>query len=56
MKRIKAMETRRDFLKKGAYVAPTVLTLTAIPSFAHNGSGRRRKYDGDSNSSSSSSS
>ena len=46
-------ETRRDFLKKGAYVAPAVLTLTAVPAFANSGSG---KWSGDSSSASSESS
>ena len=31
--------SRRDILKKAAYVTPAILTLTAIPSFASNGSG-----------------
>ena len=30
---------RRDFLKKAAYVAPVVLTMTAVPAFASSGSG-----------------
>lgn len=30
--------SRRDFLKKAAYVAPAVLTLTATPAFAKGGS------------------
>ena len=30
---------RRDFLKKAAYVAPAILTLSAIPSIAQSGSG-----------------
>jgi len=29
---------RRDFLKKAAYVAPVVLTMTAVPAFASSGS------------------
>jgi hypothetical protein len=33
-------ESKRDFLKKTAYVVPTILTLKAIPSFAGSGSGR----------------
>lgn len=28
------MQTRRDFLKKGAYLAPLVLTVAVRPSFA----------------------
>ena len=30
--------SRRDFVKKAMYVAPVVLTLTAAPAFAKNGS------------------
>jgi hypothetical protein len=30
--------SRRDFLKKAAYVAPAVLTLNAVPAFATHGS------------------
>ena len=32
-------KSRRDFLKKAAYVAPVVLTMTAVPAFASSGSG-----------------
>jgi hypothetical protein len=41
--------TRRELLRKGLFVAPTVLTLTAIPSFASAGSenGRKRKWGED---------
>jgi hypothetical protein len=35
----KKQKQKRDFLKKAAYVAPAILTLTAIPSFASAGSG-----------------
>ena len=28
------MESRRNFLKKGAYIAPAILTLAVRPSFA----------------------
>jgi hypothetical protein len=31
-------ETRRDFVKKAAYVAPAVLTLKAAPAYAKSGS------------------
>ena len=34
------MESRREFIKKVAYVAPVVLTLRAVPSFAASGSPR----------------
>ena len=53
MKDKQVSETRRDFLKKGAYAAPVILTLTAVPAFANSGSG---KWDGDSSSGSSGSS
>lgn len=33
-------KTRREFIKKVAYVAPAVVTLAAIPSFASAGSAR----------------
>ncbi|MGH9426160.1 MAG: hypothetical protein ACRD2L_07650 [Terriglobia bacterium] len=33
-------ESKRDFLRKSAYVVPTILTLKAIPAFAGSGSGR----------------
>ncbi len=32
-------ESRREFVKKMAYIAPAVVTLTALPSFASAGSG-----------------
>ena len=31
-------ESRRSFIKKAAYIAPAVLTLKALPSFAGKGS------------------
>lgn len=31
-------KSRRDFVKRGAYVAPTILTLAAAPEFAKAGS------------------
>lgn len=34
------MPSRRDFLKKGVYVAPAIVTLHAVPAFAGTGSGR----------------
>lgn len=34
---------RRSFLKKTAYVAPAIVSLTALPSFAAVGSGYRAK-------------
>ena len=30
--------SRRDFLKKAAYTAPVILTMSAAPAFAKNGS------------------
>ena len=35
----KKISGRREFLKKGAYVAPLIVTLTAVPAFASSGSG-----------------
>jgi hypothetical protein len=31
-------QSRRDFLKKVGYTAPVILTMTAVPAFARNGS------------------
>lgn len=39
----KTTPTRRDFVKRAAYVAPAILTLAAAPAFAKNGSGGKRK-------------
>jgi hypothetical protein len=36
-------KSRREILRKTAYVVPTVITLAAMPSFASTGSGR---YEG----------
>jgi hypothetical protein len=33
-------ETRREVLRKSVFVAPVILTLTAVPSFASAASGR----------------
>jgi hypothetical protein len=33
-------DTRREIIKKAVYVAPVILTLTASPAFAANGSGK----------------
>jgi hypothetical protein len=38
-----APETRRDVLRKAAFVAPAILSLTAIPSYASAGSGKEEK-------------
>ena len=32
--------TRREIIKKAAYITPVILTLLAAPSFASGGSGR----------------
>ena len=32
-------KSRRDFLKKAVYVAPVIVSLTAVPAFAGSGSG-----------------
>jgi len=34
--------TRRDAIKLAIYIAPVILTLTAVPTFASNGSGDPR--------------
>jgi hypothetical protein len=31
--------TRREVMKRAAYIAPAILTLTAMPAFAQGGSG-----------------
>lgn len=38
--------SRRDFVKRGAYVAPAVLTLAAAPQFAKAGSVKPGRGDG----------
>ena len=35
--------SKRELLKKAVYVAPAILTLKAVPSFASNGSGLKEK-------------
>ena len=35
---------KRKFLKKAAYTAPAIITLTAIPSYASSGSGWTREH------------
>gem|GEM_PF-1364727 len=37
---------KRDFLKKAVYVAPALITMTAVPSFASAGSGWTRGNEG----------
>jgi len=39
-------DTRRDFLKKTAYIAPAVLTMSVIPSIAAAGSVRTKGNEG----------
>ena len=36
-------ESRRNFVKKAAYVAPAILTLAAAPAFAKPGSEKKPK-------------
>ena len=38
--------SRRDFLKKASYTAPAILTISAAPAFAKNGSGVIRGNNG----------
>ena len=40
-------ESRRDFLKKSAYVVPVVLTLKAAPSLASTGSPKKPRDEKD---------
>lgn len=40
-------KSRREFLKKAAYIAPAVLTLSAIPSFAGAGSWNQQRRGND---------
>ena len=39
--------TRRDVLKKAAYITPVILTFLAAPSFASGGSGRDERHEED---------
>jgi hypothetical protein len=39
--------TRRDVLKKAAYITPVILTFLAAPSFASGGSGRDERDERD---------
>lgn len=43
----KVNESRRDFLKKSAYVVPVVLTLKAAPTLASTGSPKKPRDDKD---------
>ena len=51
-KEMPEMQSRREVLRKGAYAAPAILTLAAVPAFASRGSGRprRRRHHDDSDS------
>ena len=40
------MTTRRDFIKRASYAAPTILTLQAAPALAGTGSGRPGSHGG----------
>lgn len=40
-------ETRREFVKKSAYIAPAILTLAAAPAFAKSGSDKGHKHGKD---------
>jgi hypothetical protein len=40
------MQSRRDFIKKGAYAAPVILSLNAVPAFAGSGSGKTSDREG----------
>jgi hypothetical protein len=42
-------QSRRDFVKRGAYVAPVILTLAAAPEFAKAGSSRPGNGNGNGN-------
>ena len=35
-------ESKRNFVRKAAYIAPAIITMTAMPSFASAGSGNPR--------------
>jgi len=37
---------KRDFVKKASYVAPAIITMTAVPSFASAGSGWTKSVRG----------
>jgi hypothetical protein len=41
--------TRREVLRKGLFVAPAILTLAAVPSFASAGSGQNSQGDDNNN-------
>jgi hypothetical protein len=39
--------TRRELIQKAVYVAPAILTLVAIPTFASAGSGAHSRHRGE---------
>jgi hypothetical protein len=41
----KPTDSRREFVKRAAYVAPAILTLMATPSFAKSGSEKPDDYE-----------
>ena len=38
--------SRREFVKKAAYIAPAIITLTAAPSYARAGSAKTQDQQG----------
>jgi hypothetical protein len=42
-------QSRRDFVRKAAYISPVILTLPAMPSFAQQGSGAGQNTGGGDN-------
>ena len=38
--------SRREFVKKAAYIAPAIITLTAAPSYARAGSDKNQDQQG----------
>jgi len=39
--------TRRELIRKAVYVAPVILTLVAVPTFASAGSGAQSRHRGE---------
>ena len=42
---LKTQTSRRELLKKAAYITPAVLTLAAVPAFAAKGSKEKKEKD-----------
>lgn len=40
---MKTSDTRREFVKRAAYIAPAILTLAAAPAYAKSGSDKKPK-------------